>query len=96
MARYSPDLFQTLRASCNPWGQKSSLVEPIIQGLPALDKSVLVVWGAQDDLLPVKQAQIVKDKAPDVRVEIFEGCKHDPMITNPDKFNRLALEFLTE
>ena len=91
-----PTYFKTLRAFCNLWGQKSSLVKPIVQGLPALANPVLVVWGEQDDLLPVSQAQIVKDKARNVRVEILKNCKHDPMIVNPARFNQLALDFLKE
>jgi pimeloyl-ACP methyl ester carboxylesterase len=57
---------------------------------------VLVVWGEQDDLLPVSQAQIVKDHVPQARVEIFNGCKHGPMIENPQKFNQLVLAFLKD
>ncbi|OQA22433.1 MAG: Lipase 3 precursor [Chloroflexi bacterium ADurb.Bin360] len=59
----------------------------IVQGIPALENPVLVVWGEQDDLLPVSQAQIVKEKIPHARVVIFENCKHDPMIVDPQRFN---------
>jgi pimeloyl-ACP methyl ester carboxylesterase len=85
--------FKTLRATANLWGTKKSVYGPIVQNLPSLKIPVLVVWGRQDDLLPVSQAQIVKDKVPQARVEIFDNCKHDPMVVNPQKFNQLVLDF---
>lgn len=87
---------KTLRANANFWGMKRSVFRPIVEGLPRLDNPILVVWGDQDDMLPVSQAQIVKDRAPHTRVEIFENCKHDPMIVNLQKFNQLVLDFLGE
>jgi pimeloyl-ACP methyl ester carboxylesterase len=92
----SKTYFKTLRACANIWGTKKSVYAPIVQGLPSLKNPVLVVWGEQDDLLPVSQAQIVKDKVPHARVEIFEKCKHDPMVVNPNRFNQLVLEFLRD
>jgi pimeloyl-ACP methyl ester carboxylesterase len=86
--------FKTLRACANIGGTKKSVYGPIVDGLPSLKNPVLVVWGEQDDLLPVSQAQIVKNKVPHARVEIFENCKHDPMVVNPKKFNQVVLEFL--
>jgi len=92
----SKTYFKTLRAIANVWGIKRSVYIPIVQGLPSLVNPVLVVWGEQDDMLPVSQAQVVKDKAPHARVEIFENCKHDPMIIYPQKFNQMILEFLKD
>jgi pimeloyl-ACP methyl ester carboxylesterase len=92
----SKTFLKTLRTCCNIWGTKKSVYTPIVQGLPSLKNPVLVVWGKQDDILPVSQAQIVKDKIPGARVEIFEKCKHDPMVVNPNRFNQLVLEFLRD
>ena len=89
----SKTYFKTLRAFVNFRGMKGSSVAPIVKGLESLANPVLVVWGEQDDLLPVSQAQIVKDKVPHAQVEIFENSKHDPMIVNPQRFNQLVLEF---
>jgi pimeloyl-ACP methyl ester carboxylesterase len=88
--------FKALRSSMNPWGMKKSAYAPIVNGLSSLRMPVLVVWGKEDDLVPVSQAQIVKDKVPQARIEIFENCKHDPMVVNPERFNRLLLDFLQE
>jgi len=89
----SKTYFKTLRSFANVWGQKKNVFATIVQGLPSLINPVLVVWGEQDDLLPVSQAQIVKNNVPHARVEIFENCKHDPMVANPQRFNQLVLDF---
>jgi pimeloyl-ACP methyl ester carboxylesterase len=90
----SKTYFKTLRAGANVWGMKKSVYMPIVQGLSSLANPVLVVWGEQDDLVPVSQTHILKDRVPHARVEIFENCKHDPMIVNPQRFNQLVLAFL--
>jgi pimeloyl-ACP methyl ester carboxylesterase len=92
----SKTYFKTLRAFVNFRGMKRSVFIPIVEGLQFLENPVLVVWGEQDDLLPVSQAQIVKDKIPRAQVEIFENSKHDPMIVNPQRFNQLVLGFWKE
>jgi pimeloyl-ACP methyl ester carboxylesterase len=92
----SKTFLKTLRAIVNIRGVKRSVFIPIVQGLPSLVNPMLVVWGKQDDILPVSQAQIVKDKAPHARVELFENCKHDPMVVDPQRFNQLILEFLKD
>jgi 4,5:9,10-diseco-3-hydroxy-5,9,17-trioxoandrosta-1(10),2-diene-4-oate hydrolase len=92
----SKSYFKTLRAITNFWGLRKSVYMPILQHLPSLANPVLVVWGEQDNMLPVSQTQIVKDKVPHARVEIFENCKHDPMVVNPQRFNHLILKFLNE
>jgi 4,5:9,10-diseco-3-hydroxy-5,9,17-trioxoandrosta-1(10),2-diene-4-oate hydrolase len=86
--------FKALRTNSNFWGMKRNVYKPIVRGLSSLKMPVLVVWGEQDDLLPVSHTQIIKDKVPGARVEIFENCKHDPMVMNPQRFNRLVLDFL--
>jgi pimeloyl-ACP methyl ester carboxylesterase len=92
----SKTFLKTLRSIANIWGVKKSVFIPIVQGLPSLVNPVLVAWGEQDDILPVRQAQIVKDKVPHARVEIFENCKHDPMVVDPQRFNQLIMEFLKD
>lgn len=88
--------FKALRASMNILGTKKSAYLPIRQGLASLPNPTLVIWGEQDDLIPVSQAQILKDNLPDARVVIFENSKHDPMVTEPQRFNRLVGDFLRD
>jgi 4,5:9,10-diseco-3-hydroxy-5,9,17-trioxoandrosta-1(10),2-diene-4-oate hydrolase len=88
--------FKTLRAVSNFRGVRRTALQPIIQGLRSLHLPVLVVWGEKDDLLSSSHARIVQDAVPNTRVEIFDDAGHDPMVVNPERFNRVALQFLRD
>lgn len=87
--------FKTLRASMNFWGLRRTVVQPIVQGLRSLDLPVLLVWGERDDLVPSRHAWVVKNAVANARVEMFEDVRHDPMVVNPERFNRVTKHFLT-
>ena len=53
-----------------------------------------MVWGEQDDLVPSRHARIVQNEVAKARVEIFEDAGHDPMVVNPEQFNRVTMQFL--
>ena len=86
--------FKTLRAVSNFLGVRRAAFQPIVQGLRSLHLPVLVVWGEKDDLLSSRHARIVQDAVPNTRVEIFEDAGHDPMVVNPERFNRVTMQFL--
>ncbi|HSN11590.1 MAG TPA: alpha/beta fold hydrolase, partial [Propionibacteriaceae bacterium] len=88
--------FKTLRASINVRGMRKAALQPIVEGLRSLHVPVLVVWGGQDDLVPPRQVRAVQEQVADARVDIFEDAGHDPMVVNPERFNRAAMEFLKD
>ena len=47
------------------------------------DKTVLILHGDADDLVPLSKAQSVKQSAPGVELVILEGVGHSPMIEDP-------------
>ena len=63
--------------------------------LAAIEIPVLIVWGRNDLLVPVGDAEryqrLIGDNA---RVEVFEDTGHAPMIERPTRFNELLREFL--
>ncbi len=63
--------------------------------LERIEVPVLIVWGRNDLLVPVGDAQryqrLIGENA---RVEIFEDTGHAPMIERPSQFNELVREFL--
>jgi pimeloyl-ACP methyl ester carboxylesterase len=73
---------------------RRTALQPIVQGLRSLHLPVLVVWGEQDDLVPSRHARIVQNHVANARVEIFEDAGHDPMVVNPERFNRVTMQFL--
>jgi pimeloyl-ACP methyl ester carboxylesterase len=65
--------------------------------LAQIEIPVLIVWGRNDLLVPVGDAEryqrLIGDNA---RVEVFEDTGHAPMIERPTRFNELLRGFLAE
>jgi pimeloyl-ACP methyl ester carboxylesterase len=57
---------------------------------------VLLVWGREDNLVPVKDADEFERLIPNARKVILEDTGHVPMLERPSTFNDLAVEFLDE
>jgi pimeloyl-ACP methyl ester carboxylesterase len=56
----------------------------------------LIVWGDQDNLVPVEDADEFERVIPNARKVILEDTGHVPMIERPQTFNDLVMEFLHE
>jgi pimeloyl-ACP methyl ester carboxylesterase len=89
-------LLSALTAGINFFGQKSKITRPLLEKLPVVKAPTLVIWGKQDQIIPVSHAQIAASRIPGARLEIFENCGHMPQFEQPDKFNKLVLGFLEE
>jgi pimeloyl-ACP methyl ester carboxylesterase len=63
--------------------------------LPRIEVPTLIVWGRNDMLVPVADAdeyqRLIGDNA---RREIFEDTGHVPMLERPSRFNALLKEFI--
>jgi pimeloyl-ACP methyl ester carboxylesterase len=66
--------------------------------LPALLAGVraptLIVWGAEDRIIPVECGQLYQAAMPGSRVEIMEGCGHWPHYEKPRELAEIAGRFL--
>jgi pimeloyl-ACP methyl ester carboxylesterase len=69
---------------------------PIRDRLSSITAPTLVVWGADDALVPVRDAWEFGELIPDARVVVFEDTGHVPMLERPDAFNALVADFLEE
>ena len=54
----------------------------------------LVIWGAQDRVLPLALGQAYQRGIPGARLETVEECGHLPPFERPERFARLVLDFL--
>ena len=82
----------TARLSWNPY-----LCNPALQPrLRRITVPTLVVWGAQDRLIPVSHAYAYAEAIPDARVALIEACGHVPATEQPAEFSRIIGEFLAE
>jgi pimeloyl-ACP methyl ester carboxylesterase len=62
--------------------------------LSKVQSPVLVVWGKNDPVLPVKDVEIARRVLPTPRIEVLDRCGHLPHIERPAAFSAVVLEFL--
>lgn len=54
---------------------------------------VLIIWGAEDRLIPPVYARLFAQHLPQARVEILAGCGHLPMFEKETEFTALVRDF---
>ena len=69
---------------------------PLRDRLDKITAPTLVVWGAADRLVPVRDAWEFGRLIDRARVVVYEDTGHVPMLERPDAFNALVAEFLQE
>jgi 4,5:9,10-diseco-3-hydroxy-5,9,17-trioxoandrosta-1(10),2-diene-4-oate hydrolase len=62
--------------------------------LPSLQHQIMIVWGKNDSVLPVRDLEIARRVLPSPRIEVLDACGHLPQIELPDVFSSLVLDFL--
>jgi pimeloyl-ACP methyl ester carboxylesterase len=70
------------------WGYDSR------ERLPEIEIPTMVVWGLNDQIVPVEGALGYHRLIPHSRLEIFERTGHLPMLERPQRFNPLLDEFI--
>jgi pimeloyl-ACP methyl ester carboxylesterase len=53
-----------------------------------------IVWGRQDQIVPVECAEMFKNAIPGSKLSIIDNCGHVPDIEKPDEFIKIALDFM--
>ena len=85
---------KALRQFCGWSGQRRELCGSIFREMPAFSKPVLILWGRQDQLIPVAHAAEAASVVRHAEVRVLEACGHLPMLEHPETFNRALLDFL--
>jgi pimeloyl-ACP methyl ester carboxylesterase len=62
--------------------------------LPEFDMPALVIHGAEDQLIPVTEAESLAAALPDAELVIIPGAGHLPNLEQPDAFNDVVRGFL--
>ena len=63
-------------------------------GLRRFTLPTLIVWGRDDRLFNVRDADVARRVLPHARIEVFDRCGHCPQIECPDRFVAAVEEFL--
>lgn len=64
--------------------------------LKSIHAPTLVVWGREDELLPVARGEKFRDGIPGAKLVVLEQCGHLPQLEKADEFNRAVLDFLAK
>jgi pimeloyl-ACP methyl ester carboxylesterase len=64
--------------------------------LSELRMPTLLIWGRHDHIFPASHAEAAKHKLANGRLAIFDDSGHTPQMEEPERFNRLVLDFLSE
>lgn len=62
--------------------------------LPSIASSTLLVWGSNDDAVPVAHARKMEAAIPDAGLVVFEGAGHFAYLDDPQRFCRVIRHFL--
>jgi pimeloyl-ACP methyl ester carboxylesterase len=62
--------------------------------LPKVRASTLLVWGSEDDSVPMSHARTMEANIPDAGLVVFEGAGHFPYLDDSPRFCRVLQSFL--
>ena len=62
--------------------------------LNKITAQTLVIFGAQDTTVPVKDGYVAKEHIPDCELVLIDECGHFPMYEKPDQYLEAVTEFL--
>ncbi len=62
--------------------------------LSSIHAPTLVVWGREDELIPVSSGEKLRDGIPQAKLVVFEQCGHIPQLEKPAEFNQALIDFL--
>lgn len=69
---------------------------PIRERLPEIACPTLIVWGAEDRVISLRDADVFEELIPDSHKVVFEDTGHMAMLERPAAFNELLREFIEE
>lgn len=75
---------------------KEPYVKKEAEQLAQLNKSILIIHGREDKAIPLNRAITLQKLWKGSKLAIFEKAGHSPHEEHPEKFNKLALDFLSE
>lgn len=76
------------------WSNPRIASESVRDRIHAITVPTLVVWGADDELVPLEQGRAYAAGIPGAKLTIFPECGHAPSIEKPKEFLAAALPFI--
>jgi len=83
------------RFAATRFGWEPRLFDPALQNwLHRVKVPTLVLWGAEDRIIPSRYAEVWQKQLPNVAVEIIPHCGHLPHIEKPDLVSQKIISFV--
>ncbi len=84
--------FRTLHAVIDLGGQAVSASDRLYL---TSQVPTLIIWGADDPIIPVSHAQSAHEAMPGSRLQIFDGVGHYPHCEDPERFVQAIVDFMS-
>ncbi|MCK4869499.1 MAG: alpha/beta fold hydrolase [Gammaproteobacteria bacterium] len=84
-----------LRQHATYFGARLCSIKPILDNVDKIKAPTLIIWGAEDRMLPFKHTKTALKKIPHAVLRVFPHCGHIPQMEERGMFNRAVISFLT-
>jgi pimeloyl-ACP methyl ester carboxylesterase len=84
----------TRKRFSTPWADLVAEAQKIEAALPAMTTRTLIMWGAEDKLVPVRAGEVFRDKIPGAKLIVYDRVGHIPQEEAPEKSAADAMNFL--
>ncbi len=71
-----------------------TIKEDLAEDLKKIKKETLIIWGEDDQTVPLKYGKIMFQLIKNSRLEVLENCGHAPHIKNPYLFTNYVKDFI--
>lgn len=68
--------------------------EDLIKHLSAIKIPALIIWGRNDKITPLNFGLLMKEEIKNSKLVILENAGHFSFLDQPDKFNKLLIDFI--
>lgn len=83
-----------LRGDPNAIAAVALLEHDFSRSLRSIRAPALIIWGAEDQVAPLRTGQALASMLPGARLVVLEGVGHAPQIQAPERFSPLLIEEL--
>jgi 4,5:9,10-diseco-3-hydroxy-5,9,17-trioxoandrosta-1(10),2-diene-4-oate hydrolase len=83
-----------LKSFVTLFGQEKSFLVSTREKLPQLIMPTLIIWGNNDQILPVSHATIAHNSIQNSVCNYFDNCGHIPQLEKSEQFNTCIYHFL--
>lgn len=73
---------------------KKIVAEDLTPFLPQIQIPCLIIWGKNDKITPLEDANLLKERIKNSRLEILENVGHTPYLEAPEKLAEIIINFL--